>query len=175
MLEHTFWDCRWPDPVAIQVATKRILAARPPDDPALNRRLSVVIHMDPPQESDNHAQAILVTPWAVERIHWHTNSQRPPAIKHATPLETDGEGRVAAGQGVILKTGETTVPVLIAWEPETGHHFVETLLHSVHEFITSEQAMAAALGQLSRQHKRSFSERMDRPIRRRDLFNLFGR
>ncbi|MBF0447339.1 MAG: hypothetical protein HQL67_03975 [Magnetococcales bacterium] len=166
------WECRWPDPVAIKVATDRILAQRSPDDPALNRKIQVIVRPDPPGLADQPNSALLVTPWGVERIYWSPPQQRP-AIIHAAPLELDETGRVQAGQGVLLKSGETTIPVLVAWEPETGHHFVETLLHSVRDYDSAQQAIAAIEGtEPTPDKKKSLSQHMEKKISRRGLFGF---
>lgn len=168
------WDCRWPDPVALKVATDRILAGRPEDDPDLNRRLQVTVRMEGPGQDGDPVSAILVTPWAVERVFWHFNGSIP-AIRYASELEYDLQGRVAPGQGVILETSERTYPVVIAWEPETGHHFVQTLVHQVHEFSTVDAAVQAALvGKKPRggMTQASVAATLDREVSRRGLFNL---
>ncbi|MBF0294521.1 MAG: hypothetical protein HQL96_04970 [Magnetococcales bacterium] len=142
------WDCRWPDPVALRVSAERILRGLPMDDPGINRRLTITVN---PESDDNPAgvaSALLVTPWAVERVWWHSASRgEVPPIRHAFVLDADGAGRVAAGQGVLLDLGENRlVPVVVAWEPETGHYFVETLLHHTEGFDSAPEALAVALG-----------------------------
>ncbi|MBF0420515.1 MAG: hypothetical protein HQL78_10155 [Magnetococcales bacterium] len=176
------WDCRWPDPVALKVATDRILAARPEDDPDLNRRLAVTVRMEVPGQDGDPVSAILVTPWAVERVFWHFNgSSATPPIRFASELEFDLQGRVAAGQGVILETSQRTYPVVIAWEPETGHHFVQTLLHEVHAFHSVEKAIQSALSgntPRGRITQASMAATLDKEVSRRGLFSLgslFGR
>jgi hypothetical protein len=169
------WDCRWPDPVAITVAANRILEERPLADPALNRKLRVYVRPDPPGLPEDPTSVILVTPWGVERIYWNP-PERIPAIIHAVPLEVDDEGRVAAGQGVMLETSKRTIPVLIAWEPEAGHHFVETLLHSVRDYDSPEQAIAAIDGeQPPPLAKKSLTQHMGKKISRRGLFGFLDR
>ncbi|MBF0132861.1 MAG: hypothetical protein HQL75_09790 [Magnetococcales bacterium] len=168
------WDCRWPDPVALKVANDRLLASLSPDDPSLNRTLGVTVRMEPPDHPNDPVSALLVSPWAVERVFWHHGQPgSPPPIIHVAELELDAHGRVAAGQGVILETQERTVPVVIGWEPETGHHFVHTLLHRVHDFDTVDAAINEALGvhPLAPTH-RSLSGHMQKKISRRGLFGL---
>lgn len=171
-----YWDCRWPDPVALQVASERILQSRAPDDPNLNRRLTIRVQMVPPELPTEPTRALLVTPWAVERIYWHNTAQADPPVRHAAPLTPDAEGRVAAGLGVILEYATLRVPVLTAWEPEVGHHFVETLLPSVRDCLSGDEALAIALGQKPLYPpKRSVTDHLTRPVSRRSLFGIFGR
>ncbi|MEO5377603.1 MAG: hypothetical protein H7832_07460 [Magnetococcus sp. DMHC-6] len=166
------WDCRWPDPVALQVAAERVLATLSPNHPDINPQLWVQARLTPPR--DELPSAILITPWAVERIYWHLPGTLP-SIQSATPLQVDEAGRVAKGQGVILRGKEKTIPVLIAWEPETGHHFVQTILHQVTHLNSNESAMAAALAQENPgiHVPRSVSSRLEQPMDRRGLFRLF--
>lgn len=172
----SIWDCRWPDPVALQVASNRILHSRSPEDPAINRNLSIHVHIDPPKDPNTPIRAILVSPWGVERIYWSNPTLESPPIQHATPLEVDANGRVACGIGLLLEYEDRPIPVLTAWEPEVGHHFVETLLHSVQNFSTVTEAMAAALGDsLPHTPKRSVADRLNRNVSRRDLLELFRR
>ncbi|MBF0456226.1 MAG: hypothetical protein HQL72_15590 [Magnetococcales bacterium] len=169
------WDCRWPDPVAITVATNRMLQARDPDDPALNRKLRVYVRPDPPGIPEDPISVLLVSPWGVERIYW-SPPERDPPILHVAPLEVDSAGRIAAGQGVMLETSKRTVPVLIAWEPEPGHHFVETLLHSVRDYDSPEQAIAAIDGEEPPPSpKKSLSQHMEKKISRRGLFGFLDK
>ncbi|MBF0109674.1 MAG: hypothetical protein HQL76_10905 [Magnetococcales bacterium] len=168
------WDCRWPDPVALKVASDRLLAGRPIDDPTLNRRLGVTVRMESPGDGDDPVHAILVTPWAVERVFWHLNQPGSiPPVRYAAELDLDTEGRIAAGQGVILETRERTYPVVIAWEPETGHHFIQTLLHQVLEFRSVDEAIGEALGvhHLARD-RRSLTDQLQRKVSRRGMFRL---
>ncbi len=170
----SLWDCRWPDPVAVQVAAQRILAERPEDDPMLNRKLRVYVRPDIPGLPEDPISAVLVTPWAVERVYWNPPEQTPNLI-HAAPLKVDDAGRVAAGQGVMLETSQKTVPVLIAWEPETGHHFIETLLHQeqIRNYDSPEQAIAAIQGEETPpQAKKSITQHMEKKITRRGLFGF---
>ncbi|MEO5348168.1 MAG: hypothetical protein H7836_00755 [Magnetococcus sp. YQC-3] len=168
------WDCRWPDPVALQVASERILQSRPADDPSLNRRLAIRVQMDPPDQPTDPIRALLVTPWAVERIYWNNTAQPTPPIRHALPLTADSQGRVMAGLGVILEYATHKVPVLIAWEPEVGHHFVETLLPSVRDCGSVEEAIAVALGRKPLYPpKRSVTDHLSVPVSRRNLFGIF--
>ena len=167
------WDCRWPDPIALKVASDRTLRARPPQDPALNRRLPIRVHIVPPKSPETAVHAILITPWAVERVYW-SNSFEEPEIQHAAPLILDEAGRVAAGIGLLLKYEEIWIPVLTAWEPEIGHHFIETLLHSVHPYSTTDEALAASLGNsvaVSRKH--SITEQLNQKLSRRNLLGIF--
>jgi hypothetical protein len=166
------WDCRWPDPVAIKVAADRILASRDEDDPALNRKLRVHVEADPPSEAEELTSVLLVTPWAVERIYW-TPQWLSPAVIHAAPLEIDENGRVASGQGVLLETSQRTIPVLIAWEPETGHHFIETLLHSLRDYDSIEQVMAGLQDEQKVPiTKKSLTQHLDKKVSRRGLFGF---
>ena len=168
------WDCRWPDPVALQVASERILQSRPADDPSLNRRLTVRVQMIPPDLPIDPVRALLVTPWAVERIYWNNTAHPTPPIRHAVPLTADDQGRVKAGLGVILEYAAHKVPVLTAWEPEVGHHFVETLLPSVKDFGSVEEALAVALGHKPLYPpKRSVTDHLSAPLSRRNLFGVF--
>ncbi|MBF0582824.1 MAG: hypothetical protein HQL80_01170 [Magnetococcales bacterium] len=168
------WDWRWPDPVALKVAAERILQSRDPDDPTLNRRLSIRIQMDIPDSDGIPVRALMVTPWAVERIYWNSSTQHKPPIRHAFPLTADAQGRVAAGQGVILEFADTLVPVLTAWEPELGHHWVETLLPSVLGIHSVEEAVALALGKKPLSPpKRSVSDHLSLSVSRRKLLGIF--
>lgn len=169
------WDCRWPDPVAVTVAADRILAQRPLDDPALNRKLRVYVRLDPPGIPEDPISAVLVTPWGVERVYWNPPEQLPEII-HAVPLEINSEGLVAPGQGVLLSTSTRSIPVLTAWEPETGHHFIETLLHSVRDFESPEQAIAAIDGEEPPPPpKKSLTQHMEKKISRRGLFGFLDK
>ena len=169
----TRWDCRWPDPIALKVATDRILRARPPQDPALNRRLPIRVHIVPPKNPETAIHAILVTPWAVERVYW-SNSFEEPVIQHPLPLRLNDEGKVVAGIGILLKYEDIFIPVLTAWEPEIGHHFIEILLHSVHSFSTTDEALAVALGNsVELSHKHSISDHLNQKVSRRNLLGIF--
>jgi hypothetical protein len=169
------WDCRWPDPVAIQVAAGRILEERPIEDPALNRKLPVFVRPDPPGIPEDPISVLLVTPWGVERVYWNP-PERVPAIIHAAPLEVDEQGLVKSGQGVMLETSKRTIPVLISWEPEAGHHFIETLLHSVRDYDSPQQAIAAIDGeQPPPPAKKSLTQHMEKKISRRGLFGFLDR
>jgi hypothetical protein len=171
----SLWDCRWPDPVAIQVAADRILASRSQDDPALNRKLRVYVRPDPPGLVEDPISALLITPWAAERVYWNQPEQTPGII-HAAPLEVNDQGRVAVGQGVMLETSKRTVPVLIAWEPETGHHFIETLLHSVRDYDSAEHVIAALDGEEKvPTAKKSLTQHLDKKVSRRGLFSFLDR
>ncbi len=170
------WECRWPDPIALTVASERILQGRPPEDPNLNRRLSIRVQMDPPNHPTAPMRALLVTPWAVERVYWHNPAQPNPPLRHATPLTRDAEGRVAAGLGVLLEYLEELIPVLTAWEPEVGHHFVETLLPSVEGFGSVDEAIAIALGRKPTYPlKRSVTDQLNLSVSRRNLLGIFHR
>ena len=173
--QEALWDCRWPDAIALRVATERLLLARGESDPALNQNLPIRVHMDPPENPEDPMRAILVTPWAVERIYWSNPAKGPPPIRHAAALERDQTGRAATGQGVLLETEERQIPVQIAWEPETGHHFVETVLHSVRDFDTPDEAIATALGtQPPPKTKQSLSNHLQKKMSRRRLLGLLG-
>jgi hypothetical protein len=168
------WECRWPDPVALKVASERILRSRPQDDPQLNRRLPVRVQMEATEQPDSPASALLVTPWAVERIFWSNPNQPTPPIRHAMPLTADSHGRVAVGQGVLLQTPERQIPVLVAWEPEIGHHFIEILLTSTHDIDNPEEAVAIALGKKpATPPKQSLGDHLNKSISRRNLLGLF--
>ncbi|HIJ84817.1 MAG: hypothetical protein HW380_2904 [Magnetococcales bacterium] len=167
------WDCRWPDPVALKVATDRLLAGRPPDDPSLNRSLGVTIRMEPPEDPQNPISALLVSPWAVERVFWHHQPNTLPPIIHAADLELDPQGRVTSGQGVILETKNRTFPVVIHWEPETGHHFIQTLLPQVLDMRTLDEAIRHALGTHSGSlPQSSLSNHLHKKVSRRGLMGL---
>lgn len=168
------WDCRWPDPIALKVAADRILRGRPPEDPAINRKLTIRVQVEPPEDANAPIRAILITPWGVERVYWSNPTQGEPPIQHAAPLEMDAEGRVSAGIGLLLESEGSHIPVLTAWEPEVGHHFVETLLHSVQNFSTVEEAMTTALGNaLPYTPKRSITDHLNRTVSRRNLLGFF--
>ncbi len=169
------WDCRWPDTMALQVATERILNGLPADEPRFNRRLPITVRLDPSPHTHDPTRALLIAPWGVERIYWTPADRGPPPILHVAELETDAEGRVAAGIGVLLETEERQVPVVTAWEPETGHYFLETLLHSVWDFDDVETALATALGRKPPPPpKTSLSGHLNRTLSRRSLLG-FGR
>ncbi|MBF0426951.1 MAG: hypothetical protein HQL66_14150 [Magnetococcales bacterium] len=177
------WEFRWPDPIALQVASERILRETVERARAegvaltdLNLRLPVLARMENSPFMEELVQALLVAPWGVERVYWHPpNRQHPPAIESAYPLEADASGNVAKGQGLLLRVGERLKPVLVGWEPETGHHFVETLLHSVREFATADEAfaMARAADPLYKSGARPVPSRMQRPVSRRQLFGFW--
>lgn len=141
-----YWDCRWPDPVAIKVATERLLAELPQDRPDLNLRLPVTVRLETEAITPRLTRALLVTPWAVERIYWSAPALPAPPLEVAAPLDKDELDRPCKGQGAILRADDGNRPVVIAWEPETGHYFVETLLSPLLEFTTPEEAMATATG-----------------------------
>ena len=169
------WDCRWPDAMALQVACDRILSDRSPDDPALNRRLPVTVRMDPLPHADDPVRAVLVTPWGVEYVYWPHTGRASPDVLHAVELETDAEGRVASGIGLLLETRQRQIPVVTVWEPETGHYFVETLLHSVRDFNSVDDALATALGRRPPPApKTSLSGHLKKTLSRRGLLG-FGR
>ncbi|MBF0095899.1 MAG: hypothetical protein HQM04_03590 [Magnetococcales bacterium] len=168
------WECRWPDPVALKVASERILQSRPHDDPQLNRRLPIRVQMEDGSPSNPLISALLVTPWAVERIFWSHPGLPTPPIRHAMPLTADSHGRVATGQGVLLQTPARQIPVLTAWEPEVGHHFIEILLTSTHDIDNPEEAMAIALGKKPpTPPKQSLGDHLNKSISRRNLLGLF--
>ncbi|MBF0322991.1 MAG: hypothetical protein HQL62_08650, partial [Magnetococcales bacterium] len=142
----------------------------------LNLRLPVVTRMESAPDSDELARALLVSPWGVERIYWHPpNRPTDLWIVSAYPPEGDADGKVAKGQGLLLRVQGNLKPVLVGLEPETGHYFVETLLHSVQEFDTIEEAFAAARAMGPSQHPgaRSVSDRLQRPVSRRQMFGFW--
>ncbi|MBF0271264.1 MAG: hypothetical protein HQL98_04175 [Magnetococcales bacterium] len=172
------WDCRWPDPVALKVSATRILRDLPEESPELNRNLAITVEMELNDDYSGEIRALMVTPWAVERIHWHSSHQgSEPPIRHAMGLETDDTGRVAAGQGVLLELeGGKLVPVVIAWEPETGHYFVETLMHHTQGYDTARSALEAALGKApDPSATQSISSTMNRSVSRRGLLKFWRR
>ncbi|MBF0614449.1 MAG: hypothetical protein G8237_04190 [Magnetococcales bacterium] len=171
------WDCRWPDPVALKVSATRILRNLPEKSPELNRNLAITVEMELNDDYSGDVRALLVTPWAVERIYWHSPTRgNDPPIRHAMALEADGAGRVAAGQGVLLELEDRQlVPVVTAWEPETGHYFVETLLHHTQGFDTAQSALDRALGKpLTRPTRQSVSSTMQRNVSRRGLLKFWN-
>ncbi|MBF0136728.1 MAG: hypothetical protein H7833_03320 [Magnetococcus sp. DMHC-1] len=183
-LDHApVWEFRWPDPVAIQVASERILrelrtraSADGTELTSLNLRLPVMVRMESTAGAEELARALLLTPWGVERIYWHPHGQEQSSIiESAFPLEADTEGRVAKGQGVLLRVAGSPRPVLIGWEPETGHYFVETLLHSVQEFDTIEEAfnMAQGVRPLRKPKMPTISDQMQRQVSRRQLLGFW--
>ncbi|MBF0184600.1 MAG: [NiFe]-hydrogenase assembly chaperone HybE [Magnetococcales bacterium] len=168
------WECRWPDPVGLKVACERILQSRPADDPTLNRRMNIRVQME---NSFPNAPipALLVTPWAVERVFWHDMSRPEPPIRHAMPLTADPDGRVAAGQGVLLEYPNRLVPVLTAWEPEVGHHFIEILMNSTRDLDSFEEAIAVVSGKKATSRaNQSVADHLNKSISRRNLLGLFG-
>ncbi|ABK43192.1 hypothetical protein Mmc1_0671 [Magnetococcus marinus MC-1] len=170
------WDCRWPDPVALKVANDRLAEALDGERAGLNPALEVMVEMESAARDDGLASALLITPWAIERVYWLGAGQLAPPVQSAYPLEGDAQGRVAAGQGVLLHTAKGATPVVIAWEPETGHHFAQVLLPQVQNYINSYDAMAAAKavgGAQPHRTKQSLSNHLDKPVSRRGLFNLF--
>lgn len=170
------WDCRWPDPVALKVASDRLLRNRSLEDTALNRKMNIRVQIEPPKDSETPIRAILVTPWGVERVYWSNPTLESPEVKHAVPLELDDEGRVEAGIGLLLNDEGRQVPVLTAWEPEVGHHFIETLLHSVKNFSSADEAIATALGEKAPPSaQRSVMDHLNHKVRRRDLLEIFRR
>ncbi|MBF0153394.1 MAG: hypothetical protein HQL64_06625 [Magnetococcales bacterium] len=177
------WEFRWPDPVAIQVASERILRETLDQAKAdgveltdFNLRLPVMVRMESSPFTEELAHALLVAPWGVERVYWHPpNQQQSPAIESAYALEADANGNVAKGQGVLLRVAGNLKPVLIGWEPETGHYFVETLLHSVREFDTAGEvfAMASRAYPLYKPETQTVSSQMQRQVSRRQLFSFW--
>ncbi|OSM01861.1 hypothetical protein MAIT1_01912 [Magnetofaba australis IT-1] len=115
----------------------------------------------------------------MERIWWKAPQDMVPPIESALSLEPDAEGRVAAGQGALLRIEERAIPVVIAWEPETGHHFVQALLRNPRDFLNSADALEAAAEQRHAGDKRqtprrqSVSQHLDKQVSRRGLFDLF--
>lgn len=170
------WECRWPDPVALKVATDRLLRARSAEDATLNHALTIRVHMAPSKDPAAPVRAILVTPWGVEHVYWSPSVLGAPPVQHAVPLEGDDSGRVATGIGLLLEYEGACVPVLTAWEPEVGHYFVETLFHTVQQFSTTEEAISAALGETSvPPPKRSMADHLNRKVSRRNLLDIFRR
>nr|CRH08082.1 Protein of unknown function [Candidatus Magnetococcus massalia] len=175
--EEPIWSCRWPDPVALKVANDRLLEGMDPERPGLNGRLEVMVRMESMSRDDGLASGILVTPWAVERVYWLATGGEHPPIQSAFPLEPNEEGLIAGGQGVILETSDGPTPVVIALEPETGHHFIQSLQHDVMNYLNSEDALAGALGMGGHEPpprpKKSVTSHMERKVSRRGLFDLF--
>ncbi|MEG3638423.1 hypothetical protein [Magnetococcus sp. PR-3] len=171
------WDCRWPDPVALKVANDRIAHSLDSARPGINAALEVMVELESAARDDGLASALLVTPWAIERVYWLGPGQINPPIQSAVPLEGDHSGRVAGGQGALLETGSGTKPVIIGWEAETGHHFVETIIREVQNYLNSMDAMAAAKAVGSTapnpKIKKSMTTHLEKPVSRRGLFNMF--
>lgn len=164
------WDLRWPDPIAVQVAAQRLLEGSARTD--LNRELPILARMEGELDPSQGSRCLLVTPWAVERVHWVNPGLEAPPIQSAYPLELDASGRVASGQGVLL-LWERPTPVLISWEPETGHTFVEVLLAPVIGYAHAEEVLDAALGQTpARPPKQALSDHLERPVSRRGMFSF---
>ncbi|MBF0124067.1 MAG: hypothetical protein HQL60_01870 [Magnetococcales bacterium] len=161
------WDFRWPDPVALRVASERILDALP-DGVKLNRRIVITVRLEDASRSGVVTSALLATPWAVERVYWKSPTwTEPMPVASALPLETDETGRVTAKQGLVLTLQQRRIPILTAWEPETGHYFVEPLIAPVLEFEHAEAALAAVAG------VNPLSQPLQKPISRRHLITLF--
>lgn len=174
------WDCRWPDPVALQVAAERLLDGLADTRKKLNRNIKVTVRMEPSPHPDALTRAVIAAPWGVERVYWNPPGVAEPPIESAYPLEADEAGRVARGQGMMLDAGkEGKKPILIAWEPETGHYFVETLLHSVLGYSNAEEALRMAGGggrvEPRKQPKKSVTQHLEKEVSRRGLFDLFRR
>ena len=94
----------------------------------------------------------------------------------ASPLATDAAGRIQSGIALLLACEGKQLPVLTAWEPEVGHHFIETLLHTVQPFATAEEAMAAATGKdRETPPTRSIADHLNRRVDRRALLGIFRR
>ncbi|MBF0158276.1 MAG: hypothetical protein HQL58_02015 [Magnetococcales bacterium] len=168
------WDFRWPDPVASRVASERLLEAMPPDQAGLNHRIMVTIRLETDGDRDVVTSALLATPWAVERIYWKAPMfEGTMPIASAMPLEADETGRVAAKQGVILTLQQRRIPVLTAWEPETGHYLVEVLESPVLEYAHAEAALAAVGVNPLSQPPRHWSQQIQKPVSRRSLITLF--
>ncbi|MGN7611308.1 hypothetical protein ACQZV8_04390 [Magnetococcales bacterium HHB-1] len=180
MIDPTLWDCRWPDPVALQVASERILQELPSDHSEVNPRLSVVVQMEPlpTHHEDAPPRALLVTPWAVERVYWNPpgHTEAPP-IHSAYPLACDEFGQVEKNQGALLEVEEgKRLPVMISWEPETGHTFNQTLIENVHPFLSSEEALRAAIHTADpKKPSQSVSNHLKKTVDRRAFFSLFRR
>ncbi|MBF0188458.1 MAG: hypothetical protein HQL50_11100, partial [Magnetococcales bacterium] len=172
------WDCRWPDPVAMQVAHDRIRLTLDPDRPDLNMRLPTTVRMEPApaSESDPLPRALLVTPWAAERVFWGLPDGSAPPISSAFPLQGDDEGRVDTGQGVVLHADGTDIPVIIGWEPETGHFFSETLLKPILNYTRADEVLQIALGERPTPTKsKSLSNHLEHQVSRRSLFGFLRR
>jgi hypothetical protein len=185
----TAWDCRWPDPVALQVASLRLLdEAVQRHLEGLNPRIQVTVRLLPPAD-EPWTCAMLATPWAVEKIYWKAPSCLVESlpVRSAFPLALDEHGRVGAGQGVLLVPSSVpdarAIPVLIAWEPETGHYFVESLRRDVAGYRSAGEALAGVLPAPGPEHAgqagRSGEQGMDwarvlhNPVSRRSLLTFF--
>ena len=167
------WDFRWPDPIALTVAAERIVQSRSSTDSTLNHRLGVRVQLEPHDQPEVPLRALLVSPWAVEWVYWNHPTQQTPPIRHAAPLSMDADGRVEAGLGIILEWADRLIPVLTAWEPEVGHHFIETLLHSVQNLGSVEEAIAVALGgKPPYPLKQSVTDHLSVSVSRRNLLGL---
>lgn len=172
------WDCRWPDPIALQVAAQRILEGLPPERPGLNRRLAITVRLEVAPGDPGRPRALLVTPWAVERVHWAPPGSTDPPLRSAYTPARDANGRIAAGQGMLLEGEGGMIPVVVAWHPETGHYFVERLIPSVLPFDTREEALAAVAhtgAAAARPAHRTLEGTLERPTSRRGLLGLLRR
>ncbi|MBF0621982.1 MAG: hypothetical protein HQL54_08645 [Magnetococcales bacterium] len=168
------WDCRWPDPVAIQVAADRLAHERY-NETTFNPKISVIVRMEDSGDTSKLISAILITPWAVERIFWNNPAEPLPFIESAYPLSKDESGLIESGQGCLLIDETRKIPVTVAWEPEPGHHFIETLLPSVMAFNTAEEAFNAALNRKApRIPGQSLSAHLKKPVSRRGLLRFFS-
>lgn len=173
------WDCRWPDPVALRVASQRILDALHPERTDINRQIVLQVEMEGAPAPGGFPNALLITPWAVERVYWSPFGQPIPPIRCAQSLTLDPQGRIATGQGVLLLTEPHPTPVLIAWEPETGHHFIQSLVTDMRPYADGHQAIMAAYAPrhaatpATPTPPEASSPPIARPISRRGLLGFF--
>lgn len=167
------WDWRWPDPVALKVAAERLLRALPPSRPDLNPRIPIWVQMLTAVTPEAAwVQAVLLSPWAAEKVYWPPPGSDMPPIQSAFPLECDDSGRILSGQGVLLTWDRFVHPVVINWEPETGHYFTESLIQPVERFISLDQLLRAAIGLASPTGpKPTLITRLSQPVSRRRLFH----
>lgn len=163
------WDFRWPDPVAMQVAATRLLGDR--QNESLNLGIGIRAQLEGDLAFEECTRGLLVSPWAVERLFWCSPGIQRPPMQSAYELTINEQGWFAAGQGVILLL-ERQIPVLTAWEYETGHYFVQTLLAPVTSFRSADEAMAAALG-TPLAAAPTLKQTLDQPVSRRHLFAFF--
>ncbi|MBF0612346.1 MAG: hypothetical protein G8345_12335 [Magnetococcales bacterium] len=184
-VEAGVWDCRWPDPVALRVASERILDGLSGSRTDVNWRIGLQVEMEGVPAPGGFPNALLISPWGVERVYWSPFGTEAPPIQSAAPLVADDQGRVAAGQGVLLLTEPKPTPVLIGWEPETGHHFIQSLIGNMLPYEDGHQAMMAAFAV----EKRGGSwvaastggvveeepSRLQKPVSRRGMFGFLRR
>ncbi|MEO5366727.1 MAG: hypothetical protein H7831_10300 [Magnetococcus sp. WYHC-3] len=173
----TAWDLRWPDPVALQVASERQRETCNDARPGVNMALPVLVQVEQPFIGSGWARFLLASPWGVACV-WYPNPAQTEAVpvRSAFPLNVGPEGRVLPGQGVLLDTAPgQTIPALTAWAPETGHHFVQLLIRNMEGFSTAPQALEAARKLQNQTPERpvALSRRMEKPVSRRGLLSLF--